>query len=95
MGHFTIRLPEDKNGTARRRKVYKNHFYSFRNKKLQLVTSYLIYFNNSNNEIEFHLFKSDDGEWSADPHGKVTLDNEILIYVKEAIIKKEKIKNEY
>jgi hypothetical protein len=89
MGHFTIDLPEKKKGNARWGIVSNIQFPLIRKKKSESKRGYIVNVSDTDGKIEFHLFKSQNGEWSKDPEGKIGLDNETLIFIKNAIIEKE------
>jgi hypothetical protein len=87
--HFTIRVPSSKNGAARKRTVYVKKFFSSRKNKLQIVTAFVIYFSAKSTDIEFHLFRSKDGQWSCDPEGELRLNDEVLLAIKKEILRNE------
>ncbi|HMC86491.1 MAG TPA: hypothetical protein VKI61_13255 [Chitinophagaceae bacterium] len=89
MGHFTIDLPEKKKGDARWGIVSNTQFPLIRKNKSESKQGYIVNVSDTDGKIEFRLFKSQNGEWSKDPEGKIGLDNETLIFIKNAIIEKE------
>jgi hypothetical protein len=89
MGHFTIDLPGNKKGDIRWGIVSKMQFPFFRRNKSESKQGYIVNVSDTDGKIEFRLFKSQNGEWSKDPDGKSELDNETLIFIKNAIIEKE------
>jgi hypothetical protein len=89
MGHFTIDLPENKKGDVRWGIVSKMQFPFFRKNKSESKQGYIVNVSDTDGKIEFRLFKSLKGEWSKDPEGKIGLDNETLIFIKNAIIERE------
>ena len=90
MGHFTIELPENKIGDVRWGVVKKKQLFPFfRKNKSESKQGYIVNVSDTDGKIEFRLFKSQNGEWSKDPEGKIGLDNETLIFIKNAIIEKE------
>ena len=89
MGHFTINLPEKKKGDARWGIVTNTLFPLILKNKSESKEGYIVNVSDTDGKIEFRLFKSKNGEWSKDPEGKIGLDNETLIFIKNAIIEKE------
>lgn len=89
MGHFTIELPENKMADVRWGKVKKMQFSFFRKSKSESKRAYLVNVWADKNKTEYHLFKSPHGEWSKDPEGKIKLDDQALIIIKNAIVERE------
>jgi hypothetical protein len=89
MGHFTIDLPENKKGDARWGIVSKMQFSFIRKNKSESNRGYIVNVSDTDGKIVYRLFKSKNGGWSKDPEGEIGLDNETLIFIKNAIIEKE------
>jgi len=89
MGRFTIDLPENKKGDVRWGTVSKMQFSLFRKSKSESRKGYLITVSDSNSKTVYHLYQSKNGEWSKDPEGKMGLDDNIPLLIKDAIIEKE------
>jgi hypothetical protein len=91
MGHFTINLPDNKQGDVRWGKVKKLEMnlnvFSRSKPKNEPKTGYLVKIAPN---AEHRLFKSKNGEWTKDVDGKIALNDEPLISIKKAIIEKEK-----
>ena len=89
MGHFTITLPSKEIGDVSWGHVGKMtiSFNFFKKKKPQppFATGYII----KVRQQEYRLFKSSTGEWSTDPDGTETLNEDILLSIKNAILHKE------
>lgn len=54
-----------------------------------VAMKYSITVNGDNSDAAYCLFKSQNGEWSMDQNGKISLDD-VLIVIKNIIMKKEK-----
>jgi hypothetical protein len=89
MGHFTINLPENKQGDVRWGTVSKQKFSLFHKSKSESKKGYIVNVSDANNKIEYRLFKFQIGEWSKDPEGQIKLDETDLL-IKNAIVEKEK-----
>jgi hypothetical protein len=89
MGHFTIDLPENKKRDVRWGIVSNMKFSISRENKSESKQGYIVNVSDTDGNIEYRLFKSKNGEWSKDPEGEIGLDNETLIFIKNAIIEKE------
>jgi hypothetical protein len=89
MGYFEIDLPENKKGEVRWGTARKMRFSFFRKKKSDSEKGYIVSVTNANSKMEYRLFKSQNGEWSRDPEGKIKLEDSIYILIKNAIIAKE------
>jgi hypothetical protein len=89
MGHFTIYLPENKKGDARWGIVSKMQFSLIPKNKSESNKGYIVNVSDTYGKIVYRLYKSKNGEWSKDPEGEIGLDNETLIFIKNAIIEKE------
>lgn len=88
MGHFIICLPENQRADVHFGKVRKLQFPLF-SKNKEEKRGYIVRVTNSENGIEFHLFKSTNGKWSKDADGKAGLNENILFLIKDAIMEKE------
>ena len=89
MGHFTIDLPENKKGDVRWGTMSKMQFSFFRGNKSESKRGYIVNVTDDKSKTEYRLFKSRNGEWSKDPEGKIQIDDNTLILVRNAIIKRE------
>jgi len=89
MGHFIIDLPENKKGDVRWGMVFKKQFSLFHKNKSDSKRGYIVQVSDSNHKMEYRLFKSQNGEWSKDPEGKMALDDNMHLLIKNAIIEKE------
>lgn len=94
MGHFTIKLPENKlgdvrYGIVRRKGIYLNLF-SKQKVKLEPKIGYrVIVAENEKNTKEYWLYKSKDGRWSTDVEGTKDIDTYIYMYMKYFISEQE------
>ena len=88
MGHFTIRLPNNRLGDVRWGKVRKIALpfgWLFR-KDQDAKTSYIIKISQGlGSESEYRLFKTKDGRWFYDPDGMRPVEDEAAIAIKQAI----------
>ena len=88
MGHFTIRLPNNRLGDVRWGKVRKIALpfgWLFKNDK-DAKTGYVIKVSEGlGNESEYRLFKTKDGRWFHDPDGMRPVEDEAAIAIKQAI----------
>jgi hypothetical protein len=89
MGHFEIDLPENKKGEVQWGSLRKMQFSFFRKHKSELKKGYVVFVQNANTRKEYRLFKSENGEWSIDPDGKIKLQDTVHIEIKNAILEKE------
>ncbi len=89
MGLFTIDLPENKRGDVRWGAVSKMQFSLFHKSKSGSKKGYIINIADAKSKTAYRLYKSKNGEWSKDPEGKMGLDDNILILIRDAIIEKE------
>lgn len=89
MGYFEIDLPENKKGEVRWGILRKMQFSFFRKQKSDSKKGYIVYVTDALSRREYRLFKSQDGEWSRDPDGKVKLEDATEITIKNAIVEKE------
>ena len=91
MGHFTIDLPDNKQGDVRWgsvRKLQLNlNIFSKHKPKTEAKTGYKV---RVTPDEAFELFKSEGGEWTKDADGNIPLNDEPLLSIKRAIIEKEK-----
>ena len=94
MGHFTINLPDGRQGDVRfgtvRKKMLFPNIFSKNKSKNESKTGYVIKVGQGKiNEEEYWLFKSKEGKWSKDPDGVKELDSDIYLLLRKAIIDKE------
>jgi hypothetical protein len=89
MGHFTIDLPENQKGVVRWGIVCKMNIPFFRKNLPATTQGYVVNVSDTDGKIEYRLFRSLNDEWSKDPDGKLALDDEILILIRNAILEKE------
>jgi hypothetical protein len=89
MGHFTIDLPVNKKGIERWGIVSKMQFQFLRRNKSESKQAYIVNVSDTDGKVVYKLFRSQTGEWSKDRDSKIALDNETLIFIKNAIIEKE------
>jgi len=92
MGHFTIKLPNNRFGDVRWGKVRKIALpfgYLFKKDK-DAKTGYIIKVSQGiGNQNEYRLFKTEDGRWFHDPDGKKPVEDEAAIAIKQAIEQQE------
>jgi hypothetical protein len=89
MGYFEIDLPENKKGEVRWGILRKMRLSFFRKQEPDSKKGYIVYVTDAESKREYRLFKSRDGEWSRDPDGKVKLEDDNEISIKNAIVEKE------
>ena len=88
MGHFTIKLPNNRLGDVRWGKVRKIAlpFGWLLKKDKDAKTGYIIRVSQGiGNQREYRLFKTKDGKWFHDPDGKIPVEDEAAIAIKQAI----------
>jgi hypothetical protein len=92
MGHFTIKLPENKLGDVQygivRRKGISLNLFSKQKVKLEPKIGYRVIVGEKNPEV-YWLYKSKDGKWSTDVEGKKDIDSYIYMYMKYFISEQE------
>ena len=88
MGHFTIRLPDNRLGDVRWGKVRKLELpfrWLFR-KGRDVQTGYIVRVSPAKkHETEYRLFKAKDGNWYLDADGTVPVKDATALAIKEAI----------
>jgi hypothetical protein len=92
MGHFTIKLPNNRLGDVRWGKVRKVAlpFGWLFQKDKDVKTGYIIKLSPGIvNQNEYRLFKTKDGRWFHDPDGKKPVEDEASIAIKQAIEQQE------
>jgi hypothetical protein len=92
MGHFTIKLPENKMGDVQygivRRKGIKLNLFSKQKIKPDPKIAYRVIVGEKNPEV-YWLYKSKDGRWSTDIEGTKDIDSYIYMYMKYFIAEQE------
>jgi hypothetical protein len=90
MGHFTISLPDNKQGDVtwgKLRKLGINlNLFSKAKPEHEAKTGYIVRVAPND---EYRLFKSKNGKWSEDPECKIALNDEWMLSIQKAIIEKE------
>ncbi len=101
MERFTIDLPDNKKGEVRCSNMIKVEFSQFYTGGFESLISesepaktfvalkYAVIVYNGENNTEYCLFKSANGEWFKDYERKTQLDDGFLLLLKNAIIKRE------
>ena len=86
MGHFTIHLPDNRQGDVRWGNVRKLQFPCRGWKKKEAKTGYIVTVDPAvEGKTAYKLFKTKEGRWSQDPDGKQLVEDTISISIKEAI----------
>ena len=88
MGHFTIKLPNNRLGDVRWGKVRKIAlpFGWLLKKDKDTKTGYIIKVSQGiGDQREYRLFKTKDGSWFHDPDGKIPVEDEASIAIMQAI----------
>jgi hypothetical protein len=94
MGHFTIKLPENKLGDVRygmvRKKVIHLNLFSKHkvNPETKIGYRVMVGEKKSNPEV-YWLYKTKAGRWTTDVEGKKDIDSYIYMYIKYFISEKE------
>lgn len=90
MGHFTIKLPENKLGDVRygivRKKGINLNLFSKQKVKLEPKIGYRVIVDK---DEEYWLYKSKEGRWTTDVEGKKDIDSYIHMYLKYFICERE------
>jgi hypothetical protein len=88
MGHFTIHLPDNRQGDVRWGKVRKLQFplLGLTRKRNEEKTGYIVTIDPAvEGKSTYKLFKTKEGQWSQDPDGNTQVEDTILLAIKEAI----------
>jgi hypothetical protein len=88
MGHFTIHLPDNRQGDVRWGNVRKLQFplLGLTGKKKEAKTGYIVTVDPAvEGKTAYTLFKTKEGRWSQDPNGKQLVEDMMSIAIKEAI----------
>jgi hypothetical protein len=92
MGYYTITLPHNIEGEVRWRKMIKKSisfthlFLPWKKAKQEVKTGYVVKLKSAFvNETEYQLFKTNEGDWFQDAHGKVEVNEPIILAIKRAI----------
>ena len=99
MGHFTIKLPENKLGDVRygivRRKGIHLNLFSKQKVKLEPKIGYRVIVADNEKQSEVYwLYKSKDGRWTTDVEGTKDIDSYIYMYMKYFISEQEMANNQ-
>ena len=97
MGHFTIKLPENKLGDVQygivRKKGINLKLFSKQKVNLEPKIAYRVIVGEKDPEV-YWLYKSKDGRWTTDVEGTKDIDSYIYMYMKYFISEQEVAINE-